>query len=219
MQPVRLLAAVVLIGFSALSGLSRAEAQDLPGAQEAGTPEMPGAADVARVSGGTYTVDPDHTQVIWTVDHMGFSPLTGMFGKMSGTLVLDPKAPEDAKLDIKIPLAGLVVTSEEFGKHLASPDFFDTAKFAEASFKSTNVTAEGTEGAIEGELTLHGVTRPITLETTFFGAGINPMTKAENIGFVATTTIKRSEFGLGFAVPIVSDEVELDVVGVFAKGP
>lgn len=214
MKPVRLLAAALLIGFSALSGFSRAEAQDAPAA-----PQMPGAADVARVTGGTYTVDADHTQVIWTVDHMGFSPLTGMFGKISGTLALDPKAPEDAKLDIKIPLAGLAVTSEDFGKHLASAEFFDTAKFPEASFKSTNVTAEGTEGAIEGELTLHGVTRPVTLETTFFGAGINPMTKAENIGFVATATIKRSEFGLGFGVPVVSDEVELDVVGVFVKAP
>lgn len=181
--------------------------------------DLPGAADPSRITGGRYAVDPDHTQVTWSVDHMGITPLTGMFGRMSGTLELDPKTPDAAKVEIVLPVAGLVVTSEEFGKHLASPDFFDAAKFPEARFRSTKVTASGDDATIDGELTLHGVTRPVTLSATFFGAGLNPMNKQENVGFTASATLKRSEFGLGYGVPVVSDEVKLTLVGAFAKAP
>ncbi len=203
MKPVRLLAAALLIGFTV-----GATAQ-----------EMPGTEDVARITGGTYAVDPDHSHVVWTVDHMGFSPLTGLFGVASGTLVLDPKKPSEAKLDITIPIASLRVTSDGFAKHLASPEFFDAEKFPTATFKSTKVTVNDDDATIEGDLTLHGVTKRVTLDAELFGAGINPMSKVENIGFTASADIKRSDFGMGYAVPVVSDEVELDIVGAFAKQP
>ena len=150
---------------------------------------------------------------------MGFSPLTGLFGVASGTLVLDPKKPSEAKLDITIPIASLRVTSDGFAKHLASPEFFDAEKFPTATFKSTKVTVNDDDATIEGDLTLHGVTKRVTLDAELFGAGINPMSKVENIGFTASADIKRSDFGMGYAVPVVSDEVELDIVGAFAKQP
>lgn len=181
--------------------------------------ERPGAPDLARVTAGTYQVDANHTQVIWTVDHLGISPLSGMFGKIGGTLVIDPKAPDAAKLDITLPMAGLTVTSVPFAQDLASAEFFDTATFPSASFTSTRVTANGATARIEGELSLHGMTRPVVLEASFVGAGFNPMHKAEEIGFTATGTLKRSEFGLGAAVPAVSDEVQLRIVGAFSKRP
>ncbi|MPT22539.1 MAG: hypothetical protein E2577_05705, partial [Starkeya sp.] len=118
MKPVRLLTAATLL-FSAVTGAF---------AQEAAR-EMPGTDELSRISGGTYTVDPDHTQIVWTVDHMGITPLAGMFGASAGTLVLDPSKPDDAKLEVTIPMAGLRVTSQEFATHLASPDLLDTAKF------------------------------------------------------------------------------------------
>lgn len=208
MKPVRLLTAATLL-LTAVTGAF---------AQEAAR-EMPGTEDVAGITGGSYTVDPDNTQIVWTVDHMGITPLAGMFGASAGTLVLDPTKPDEAKLDVTIPMSGLRVTSEGFAAHLASPEILDTAKFPTASFKSTRVTVEGTDATIEGELTLHGVTKPVTLDVSFFGAGINPMTKAENIGFTATTEIRRSEFGLGFGTPVISDEVALDIVGAFIKQP
>ncbi|WP_018387733.1 YceI family protein [Ancylobacter sp. FA202] len=208
MKPVRLLTAATLL-LTAVTGAF---------AQEA-TREMPGTEDVAGITGGSYTVDPDHTQIVWTVDHMGITPLAGMFGASAGTLVLDPTKPDEAKLEVTIPMSGLRVTSEGFAAHLASPEILDTAKFPTASFKSTRVTVEGTDATIEGELTLHGVTKPVTLDVSFFGAGINPMTKAENIGFTATTEIRRSDFGLGFGAPVISDEVALDIVGAFIKQP
>lgn len=192
-------------------GLGTAQAQQAA--------QRPGQPDVARVTGGIYDVDANHTQVLWSVDHLGFTPLSGMFGRMSGTLTLDPKAPNAAKLAITIPMEGLVVTSPRFAEHLASDEFFDAAKFPTATFTSTRVAARGTEATIEGELTLHGVTRPVTLEARFIGAGYNPQHKAENVGFTATARVLRSDFGLGEAVPMVSDEVTLTIVGAFKKRP
>ncbi|MFT0862083.1 YceI family protein [Ancylobacter sp. G4_0304] len=224
MMTLRPLALAFLIASGGLAG-----AQDMPTAPatqnapapqgEPAEPDLPGLPDPTRISGGTYTVDANHTQVIWSVDHMGFSPLSGMFGGMSGTLKLDPNAPEDAVLEITIPMSGLVVTSKSFGEDLAGPEFFDAAKFPAATFKSTQISTDGTSATIEGELTLHGVTRPVTLDAELVGAGINPRSKVENIGFMATTMLNRSDFGLGAAVPMVSDEVELSVVGAFAKAP
>lgn len=181
--------------------------------------QRPGQPDVSRVTGGTYDVDANHTQVLWSVDHLGFTPLNGMFGRMSGTLTLDPKAPNAAKLDITIPMEGLVVTSPRFAEHLASAEFFDSAKFPTATFTSTRVAASGNQATIEGELTLHGVTRPVTLEARFIGAGYNPQHKAENVGFTASARVLRSDFGLGEAVPMVSDEVTLTIIGAFKKRP
>ena len=96
------------------------------------TPAMaqtPGAPDVSRVAAATYKVDSNHTQVVWSLDHMGFSILYGMFGSMSGTLTLDPAKPEAAKVSIEIPMSGLTTTSAGFTKHLSGADFFDVEKF------------------------------------------------------------------------------------------
>lgn len=179
--------------------------------------EMPGKADVALVTGGTYKVDPNHTQVAWSVDHMGFSTLFGMFGQPKGQLVLDPKSPKDAKLEIEFPMTGLTVTSEKFDAHLKSAELLDAQKFPTATFRSTTVEVSGQKAKVTGDLTVHGVTRPVTLVVAFHGAGINPMSKAETVGFSGTTKLKRSEFGLGAFVPVVSDEVTITVTGAFEK--
>lgn len=178
---------------------------------------MPGAADVSRVQAGIYTVDPNHTQVVWKVNHLGISPLYGAFGAPTGTLTLDPRAPGAAKLDLTFPMSGLTVTSPAFAKHLATPDFFDVATFPDARFVSTRVVASGTSAKITGNLTLHGVTKPVVLDARFYGAGTNSMSKKLNIGFQATGTLKRSDFGLGGAVPMVSDAVELQIAAAFEK--
>jgi polyisoprenoid-binding protein YceI len=177
----------------------------------------PGAAEVSRVAAGTYKVDPAHTMVVWEVDHLGLSPLYGLFGEATGTLTLDPANPGAAKVDVTLPLSGLKVTSPGFDKHLRTPDFFDEAKFPNARFVSTSVKATGSKATITGDLTVHGVTKPVTLDATFFGAGDNPMSKAKTVGFTATAKIKRSDFGLGMAAPFVSDEVDLKITAAFEK--
>jgi polyisoprenoid-binding protein YceI len=177
----------------------------------------PGAVDVSRVAAGTYAADKDHTQVVWSVEHMGFSTLYGMFGQIAGTLTLDPAKPDAAALAIDIPMSGLTVTSPEFAHHLSTPDLFDTAKVPAGRFVSTAVKANGTEAEITGDLTLHGVTRPVILHARFTGAGVNPMSKAATVGFAATAKVKRSDFGVGYGVPVVGDEVELKITAAFEK--
>jgi polyisoprenoid-binding protein YceI len=177
--------------------------------------DLPGAVDTSRVQAGTYNVDSAHTQVAFTVNHFGFNIYHGLIGGSTGKLTLDPKAPENASLEIEIPLSGVVTTSEDLTNHLKGADFFDVAKFPTATFKSTKVEIEGEEATITGDLTLHGVTKSVTIEAGFTGAGTNPMSKAETVGFEGGTTIKRSEFGIDKFVPNVGDEVDLDITAAF----
>ncbi|MCI4589032.1 YceI family protein [Sphingobium sp. BYY-5] len=177
----------------------------------------PGTKDVAKVTGGAYTVDPGHTQVVFAYDHMGFTNNVGIFAGPSGTLTLDKANPSASKVSIELPIANLKTGVDALDEHLLKPDFFDAAKFPKASFVSTAVKAEGTGATITGNLTIKGVTKPVTLDAEFYGAGANPMNKKENIGFVATGTIKRSDFGLGAYVPVVGDTVELKIIAGFQK--
>lgn len=178
---------------------------------------QPAQVPAARIAAGTYVVDANHTQVIWSVDHFGFSRLYGMVGSMSGKLTVDPARPNQASVEIDIPLSGLTVTSPGFAKHLQTADLFDTAKFPTARFVSRSVAVRGQQATIRGDLTLRGVTKPVTLQARFHGAGANPMNKKPTVGFSATGTLKRSDFGLGYAVPAVSDEVKLEIAAAFEK--
>lgn len=186
---------------------------------------VPGSRNPAAVSGGTYTVDSGHTLVTWTLDHLGFSPYTGIFGDVTGTLTLDPRNLNSAKVDVTIPISKVVTASAGLTQHLlrpgkegGKPDFFG-ANPGEARFVSTSVAARGQTARITGNLTLNGVTRPVTLDASFYGAGTAPamMGGKENVGFKATTTIRRSEFGLGYGVPMVGDSVRLDISAAFQK--
>lgn len=187
-------------------------AQDMP-------KEAPGAPDPSRAVAGAYQVDPDHTQVVFTIGHLGFSEYTGMFTHPTGTLTLDPKNPAADKVDISFPINKVLTTSPELDKHLQTADFFDAAKYPTGHFVSTKVTATGDAAAtIDGNLTLRGVTKPVTLDVRFVGAGDMVMgPPVPNIGFAATTTIKRSDFGISYGIPLVSDDVLLTINAAFAK--
>jgi polyisoprenoid-binding protein YceI len=184
----------------------------------------PGTKDPAKVTAGSYAVDPNHTLVGWRVNHLGFNDYFGIFGEVAGTLSLDPKKPNEAKLDVTIPISKVVTASAGLTAHLlkpaaegGKPDFFGANPVA-ARFVSTKVAASGTRAKITGNLTLNGVTRPVTLDAEFTGAGKMGMPGAKDtVGFEAKAAIKRSEFGLGNAVPLVSDEVELDITAAFEK--
>jgi polyisoprenoid-binding protein YceI len=186
-------------------------------------PEVPGAPDLARVTGGTYAADPSHSLVGFEVDHFGFNEYFGIFGDVTGTLVLDPANPEAARVDVTIPVASVTTASAGLTQHLlrpgrdgANPDFFGAAP-APARFVSTAVTVDGMTAEITGELTLNGVTKPVTLEAEFTGAGSNPFNRKETVGFEAETTILRSDFGVNYGIPFVSDEVDLDISVAFEK--
>jgi polyisoprenoid-binding protein YceI len=188
-------------------------------------PQKPGAKDAKRVTAGSYKTDPNHTLIGWRVDHLGFNDYFGVFGEASGTLTLDPKAPNAAKVDITIPVSKVTTASAGLTAHLlrpgkdgGPPDFFGAAP-ADAHFVSTSVKATGMKAAITGNLTLNGVTKPVTLNAEFSGAGKTPpfMGGKETVGFHAKGVIKRSDFKVLGALPFVSDQVWLDITVAFEK--
>jgi len=183
-------------------------------------PAAPGAKDPSRVTGGTYQIDPGHTQVVFAYDHMGFSNNLGVISESTGTLTLDPKNVAAAKVAVDVPIANIRTGVAKLDEHLMKPDFFDSAKFPKATFVSTSVKPDGPTGAeITGNLTIKGVTKPVTLDAEFYGAGKAPamMGGKENVGFVATGQVKRSDFGMGYGVPMVGDAIELKIVAAFQK--
>ena len=157
-------------------------------------------------------MDPTHTMVLASWNHFGYSNPTANFGDATGTISYDADAPENSKVEVVIPMSGLNSFVPKLDEHLRSADFFDAAQFPEARFSSTAVRDLG-EGKLEvtGDLTLHGVTRPVVLAVTLNKAAPHPMGNTPTVGFDATTTLKRSEFGIGQYVPAVSDEVTLRI--------
>lgn len=200
-----------------LGGVAAVQAQNRPA-------EVPGQLDTGRVAAGAYTVDSAHTLVGWSVSHFGFNPYYGLFGDVEGTLRLDPADLSATSLDVTVPINSLAVVSEGLREHMlrggkdgAGPDFFGPSP-EPARFVSREVRRTGErEAAITGDLTLNGVTRPVTINARFTGAGDNPMSGTATVGFTGETTIQRSQFGMDFAVPMVGDEVELDITAAFEK--
>lgn len=180
--------------------------------------QTPPTRDPAQIQAGTYAVDPGHTQVGWRVSHMGFSNYAGGFSDVSGTLELQPKNPASAKLSVKIPVASVATTSAKLTDELKGDQWLDAAKFPDMTFVSTKVAPAGKDHAkVTGDLTLHGVTKPVTLDVTLVGAGVNPLSKKYTVGFEATGTLKRSEFGVKTYVPLIGDELHLTIAGAFEK--
>ena len=203
----------LVIGLAAASALSVGAFAQMP-------TEKPGAPDPARVVAGTYTVDPNHTLVGWRVDHLGFSDYFGIFGDVTGTLTIDPANPAAAKLDVTIPIHP-TVASAALAEHLlrpgkdgGKPDFFGHDP-TPARFVSTQVTphSDRTSAYILGNLTLNGRTRPVAIQATFSGAG--EMMGTRTVGFAGRALIRRSDFGIDAGIPLVSDEVELDLTAAF----
>lgn len=175
----------------------------------------PGTNDVRRVAAGTYTVDPSHSQVTFTVNHLGFSTYRGTFGDVTGSMTIDPKAPQKTKVSIEVPIKGLVTTVPKLTEHLLNADFFDAAKHPTAKFETTSVRPNGKTARISGNLTIKGVTKPVVLDAVFVGAGT--MMGKRTVGFDATTTIKRSDFGVSYGIPMVPDAVPLEISVAFEK--
>ena len=173
--------------------------------------EAPGKPDPKLAKSGTYKVDPFHTQALFTVNHLGWTNYTGQFTNGSGTLVLDTKTPAKSKVDISFPINKVRTTVVELDTNLIGSDFFDATKFPTAHFVSTRITPTGPAGAtMTGDLTIKGVTKPVTFKVRYIGAGPEFWgDKKEAIGFAATATIKRSDFAMGMNVPLVSDNVDL----------
>lgn len=166
------------------------------------------ASAAALAAPVTYTMDPKHTDVLASWSHFGFSNPIAHFGQVDGSIVYDADNVGQSSVNVTIPLAGLDANVEAFNEHLRSPDFFDAGQFPTITFRSSKVEAAGdTKLRVFGDLTVHGVTKAVVLDTTINKIGDHPTAKRAAAGFDATTTIKRSDFGVGKYAPNVSDEV------------
>lgn len=172
----------------------------------------------ATVQAGNYALDTGHTLVRFTVDHFGISEYFGTLPGATGTLSLDPKNLGAAKLDVSVPVASVSTTNAKLDEELVSADWFDAAKYPTMRFVSTKVVKTGARTAdIIGNLTFHGVTKPVTLKATFKAGATNPMKKVYSLGFNAVGTIKRTEFGVSKYAPLVSDETQIAITAAFEK--
>lgn len=160
----------------------------------------------------TYMFDPLHTNIVWKADHFGFSSPSGRFGITEGKLLLDDKNPEGAKLDITIDVTKLTTGIDKFDNHLKSDDFLHADKYPTARFVSTDIKKTGRKTAnITGDLTLHGVTKPVTLKVKLNKLGMHPYSQKKTVGFSGRTTLKRSEFGISRYSPNIGEEVHIAI--------
>ena len=162
----------------------------------------------------TYTLEPDYTQGVFRWTHLGFSRPMAQFAQGEGTLEFDPQSPRTASVKVVIPLSSIHTGVPALDEDLGSSDFFETAQYPTATFTSTGVTAGASANqlSVTGNLALHGITKPVTLAVTLLKVGFNSRTHSPTVGFDATTTIKRSDFGLGKYVPEVGDDIEIQIV-------
>ena len=159
----------------------------------------------------TYVLDGTHTFPRFSYSHFGYSTQLSRFNKTTGKVVFD-KAAKTGAVDIVIDAKSVDTGYATFNEHIQGEDFLDTAKFPTATFKSTKVVFDGEKpSTVEGNLTIKGVTKPVTLTVTSFQAMPHPMLKKDAIGANAFTVIKRSEFNAGKYAPYVGDEVRIDV--------
>lgn len=159
----------------------------------------------------SYVIDPTHTFPRFSYSHLGYSTQLSRFNKTSGKIVYDPVA-KTGSVDVSIDMKSVDTGFEMFNGHIQGADFLDTAQFPTATFKSTKVRFEGDKPvAADGQLTIKGVTKPVTLTLTSFLKMPHPMMKRDAIGANATTVIKRSEFNAGKLAPHVGDEVTLSI--------
>ena len=178
------------------------------------------AAQAAADASGVYVVEPNHTEVLFGVSHLGFSTYYGQFPGASGTLTLDAAHPAKSKLDISVPVASVMTASPKLNAELAGDQWLDAGKYPAMTFHSTRIVRTGpTTADVTGDLTLHGVTHPVTLKATLHKIGDNPMMHVYSAGFEVSGHIKRGEFGVAHYLGPIGDDVTLIISAAFNRKP
>lgn len=167
---------------------------------------------------GIWTNDDAHSQLSFTVSHLGIADVTGTFNDFDAKITSSKPDFSDAAFELIAKTASIDTKVEDRDNHLRSADFFDVANYPNLKFKSTSVKKQGKNRyKLKGNLTLNGVTKPVTMDLVYRGTVENPMSKKQTAGFQVTGTIKRSDFNLGsgFPAPMISDEVRIKADGEF----
>ncbi|MDP1615665.1 MAG: YceI family protein [Methylococcales bacterium] len=156
-------------------------------------------------------LDEEHSYVLWRINHLGFSTQAGKW-YVKGFVILDKDQPQNSKVEATLDVAHFITGLPELDKHLNGKLFFDTAQFPVATFVSDKVDVlSDTSAKVQGMLTVHGVTKPVTLHVTLNKVGKNPINDRMTVGFSATTQLKRSDFGIKTLLPDLGDEVAIEI--------
>ncbi|PAU96646.1 YceI family protein [Paracoccus salipaludis] len=216
-----------LIALSALLA-APAVAQTAPDAQQAPAAPEPAAQAAAETAApaeggglsGTYVIDPGHSQIVFSYDHLGFSISHGMINGVTGSVTLDAANPANSTVEASFPLSAVSTVDATLDEHIFGDKFLNGASpDTQVTFRSTKVEVEDDDEAkVTGDLTLNGVTVPVTLEVELRKAAAHPMTQKPAVGFKAEGEIKRSDFNLGALAPAVSDEMEITISAEAIKG-
>lgn len=159
-----------------------------------------------------YQIDPGHTATVFSWTHFGFSNPSANFSDIQGTIHVDEKNPANSSVDVTIPVKSINSNVAALDKEFLTDKWFDAAKYPNITFKSTKVVMQGKNNfSVLGNLTVKGVTKPVTLKATLNGKGEHPMAKKQAVGFNATTSFKRSDFGIAQYIPSVSDEIKVNI--------
>jgi polyisoprenoid-binding protein YceI len=175
--------------------------------------------DSSKAPAGAYKLETSHSQIVFSILHIGLTDFYGRFDKLSGTLNYNPAAPEHSAVSIAIDTTSIDTPSSRLNDELKN-SIFDTAHFPGATFKSTSIKRTGPDtGQITGDLTIRNVTKPVTLDVTFTGTESNPLDNSRVLGFHATATIKRTDFGMTGMVwePLVGDDIKLIIEAMFQR--
>ena len=169
-------------------------------------------ASPALAAPEAWVLDPSHSQIVFSYNHLGFSTNWGMFGGFEGEISFDQEDPAASSVTVSFPVRSMLTGWEGRFEHFMSPDFFDADAYDTVTFTSTAIEVTGENTAnITGDLTMNGVTKPVVLEAVMNQLGDHPMENKPWAGFSATTTLLRSDFDMGAFAPFVSDEVEVQL--------
>ncbi|MGE3104358.1 MAG: YceI family protein [Lysobacterales bacterium] len=158
-----------------------------------------------------YEFDASHTRIAYAIDHMGLSVMQGRFARFEGSLLLDVNDLPASKVSVSIDVSSIDSGVPKLDEHLQAPDFFDVAQFPRIQFESTKVEGSGNQFKVTGDLTLHGVTKPVTLDVSMRTVDSHPMRKVPAAGFVARTEIKRADFGIAIYPGMLGDTVQIRI--------
>jgi polyisoprenoid-binding protein YceI len=185
----------------------------------AATVLLAGVARAEAPRSGAYTLEPSHAEVVFSLSHFGYSNYFGQFPGATGTLTLDGADPAKSEVDVTVPTATVMTASPKLNDELKSADWLDSAAFPTMKYHSTKIVMTGpTTADVYGDLTLHGVTKPLMLKATFKRGGVFPMNQKYMVGFDAVGHLKRSDFGVSkYATMGLGDDVDLIISAPFVK--
>ncbi|MFT6907784.1 MAG: polyisoprenoid-binding protein YceI [Glaciecola sp.] len=174
--------------------------------------------EIVEIKAGEYKLDKDHAALLFKINHMGFSSYVGRFNEFNVSLNFDPKNIENSSVQAVIDMRSIDVNNPEFAATLIGNSWLDTLSFPQAIFRSVSIQKiDGEKVRIEGKLTFLGITKTVLMTAKLNGAANNPLTRMYTLGFTANMRFKRSDFGLKKFIPIVGDEVEIEIQSEFQR--